>query len=304
MRLAPWLLGRLLAQRAWWGNTGLLALDVAALGLAHDAGGRPAWLAALGFVCASGLAAWAANLRRARLIDDVPTSRIASAAQGYMELQGQARQFPDHLLPARLSQTPCVWYRYQIETRDAGGNWRVEEYGEADDSFLLKDDSGQCIIDPDGAEILTSRRRSWTESDHRYTEWLLLPGDALYAIGEFTTLAHPASPADLKADVGALLAHWKRDPAALRQRFDANGDGEIDLTEWEAARTAARQEVEARERARLAAGPLHLLRKPRDGRPFLLSNLEPERLGRRYRRWAFAHLAVFLAACAGLAGYL
>jgi hypothetical protein len=41
---------------------------------------------------------------------------------------------------------------------------------------------------------------------------------------------------------------------------------------------------------------VHLLRKPGDGRLFLLANEMPDMLGSRYRFWSWVHLAVFLGA--------
>jgi hypothetical protein len=302
--LARWAWQALARQRLWWGNASLLAVYFLAVRFALDTDIPQARLSALGLTASIALLAWVGNTRRQRTIEDIPTSRIASAAQGYTELKGVAAQFPDSVLPAPLSQTPCVWYRYQIESRDVHGQWRVADHGTSDDSFLLRDDSGSCVIDPDGAEVTTSRKRVWTEGDGRYTEYLLLPGDSLYAIGEFRTLSEPAAAATLSQEVGELLAEWKRDPARLRQRFDADGDGEISLDEWEVARRAARQEVEARARERAASAPLNVLARPRDGRPFLISNLDPARLVWRYRLWALTHLAMFLAACAGFAATL
>jgi hypothetical protein len=52
--------------------------------------------------------------------------------------------------------------------------------------------------------------------------------------------------------------------------------------------------------ARLQA-ELHTLRRPTDGRLYLISGLPAEKLGRRYRGWSIAHLAIFFAALAGLA---
>lgn len=299
-----WALAALAGHRPWWGNATLLALYGLALAIAHDTGSRKAWLGALTAILLTAMAAWAANLRRHRLIEDIPTSRIASAAQGYTELVGRSEQFPDTVLPARLSGRPCVWYRYQIETRDSGGHWQVEAFGTSDDSFLLRDETGVCVIDPEGAEVTTSRRRVWTEGRERFTEWLILPGDPLYAMGEFRTLDHDGLARDTRREVGELLAEWKREPQALLRRFDANGDGKIDLAEWEVARRAAEAEVAARERERASAFALHLMAKPRDGRPYLLSNVEPRRLVRRYRLWSFVHLAAFLGALGGLARWL
>jgi hypothetical protein len=300
MFLALRAVGSLSPHRAYWGNATLLALDGLALAVANDLGGRGPWLVAFAFVCASGLAAWAGNTRRQRWIENVATSRIASAAQGYVELSGRVDQHPGELLPARLSQTPCVWYRYQIEKKDSGGDWRVEEYGSSDQTFLMDDGSGACVVDPDGAEITTSHKRTWTEGSLRYTEYLLLPGDELYALGEFRTLGQDSSAGDFRQDVGRLLAEWKTDRPGLLRRFDANGDGEIDLAEWDKARTAAEAQVAAEQRERAPAA-LNILGRPETGRPFLLSNLGHDGLARRYRRWAWAHLGVFLAGCAGLA---
>lgn len=288
-----------LTHRANWGNTGLLGLDLFALAAAINVGGRGAFLGAFAVICASGLAAWAGNTRRQRLIHDVPTSRIASAAQGYVELSGYIAQ-GDELLLAQLSQTPCLWFRYQIEEKDADDDWRVKESGESDQSFLLLDASGACVIDPFGAEINTRHKNTWTEYDRRYTEFLLLADDDLYALGEFATVGPDTTPQTFKREVAQLLAEWKADRTGLLQRFDLNQDGEIDLPEWERVRAAAEAEVRAQHAALAAAPPTHRLGKPAD-RPYLLSNLGHDDLSRRYRHWAWAHLAIFLVGCGGLA---
>lgn len=41
---------------------------------------------------------------------------------------------------------------------------------------------------------------------------------------------------------------------------------------------------------------MHLLRKPRDGRLFLLANELPDKLGRRFALWSSVHLFVFFGA--------
>ncbi len=47
---------------------------------------------------------------------------------------------------------------------------------------------------------------------------------------------------------------------------------------------------------------MHLLRKPRDGRLFLLANEMPEVLGKRYYWWSLLHLLVFSGA--GVSGLM
>jgi hypothetical protein len=60
--------------------------------------------------------------------------------------------------------------------------------------------------------------------------------------------------------------------------------------------TAAEREVDALHgEMRLEPG-IHMLRAPSDGRPFLLSNRDPDDLVRSYKLWAWFHLSVFVAA--------
>jgi hypothetical protein len=153
--------------------------------------------------------------------------------------------------------------------------------------------------------VLTRDRKYWEEFDRRFTEWLLLPKSALYAIGEFsTTTGAAAAAAEERADIGALLAQWKGDRTQLHARFDLDRDGKISMKEWELARLQARREVRARHaevRSRSTEG-VHILRKPADGRLFLLANEIPEKIGARYRFWSVAHFVVFLGA--GSAGLI
>ena len=47
-------------------------------------GSIEAWPYILGLICAISFFAWTSNQRRSRLILDTPTSKITSAAQGYV----------------------------------------------------------------------------------------------------------------------------------------------------------------------------------------------------------------------------
>lgn len=265
------------------------------LGIGAHIGTRTGWLGCLAAMGLLSLSAWLSALYRLRMVRDTPTSRIASAAQGYVELIGAGRRFGDQPLLAKLSQRPCLWYRYRIEQKDHDGDWRTEEDGESEDSLLLDDDSGQCVIDPSGAEVLTKHKKQWQDSTHRYTEWLFLEREPLYAIGQFHTLSGDGH-ANLNDMVKDILTEWKQDLHALHARFDHNRDGELDLHEWEHARLAARAEAERRLADIRAAPETHIMRRPDDGRLFILSNLPPEKLARRYALWTWAHLALFFGA--------
>jgi hypothetical protein len=257
------------------------------------------WPYALLAMAGVSFVAWVANYRRQRQIDDLPTSRVASAAQGYVELFGRAEMLFGEPVTSRLSHQPCCWYSFEIEERDSRNNWCTVDDGRSVDHFLLVDETGQCVISPEGAEILTSNNRSWVEGDQRYSESLLLPASALYAVGEFSTTTAAASAAqDERTDVSALLSEWKDNPKPLLKRFDLDRDGKIDMKEWELARLQARREVRQRQ-AETASRPVdgvNLLRKPRDGRLFLLANEMPDKLGSRYRFWSWVHLVIFFGA--------
>lgn len=112
-----------------------------------------------------------------------------------------------------------------------------------------------------------THRKRWRDGEYRQTEWLLLPGDMLYAIGQFETINADTHALDEKQEIAALLAQWKRDRARLLQRFDRNRDGEIDLAEWEAARSAAAEEAAGAARETRMRDGYHLLKRP-DGRFF------------------------------------
>ena len=260
------------------------------------------WLFVLTLIAAISLLLWTLNFRRSRAISDTPTSRVASAPQGYVELHGDGRMHAGHALNAPLTGDACVWYRYRVEEK-AGKDWRTVERGVSDATFLLDDGTGMAVIDPEWAEVTTSRRRRWTEGRRRYTQWLLKPGERLYAIGEFVTVGGANSRLDHGSDVNALLAEWKADQPALRRRFDLDGNGEIDLKEWELARRAAARDVARRHNEIRSQAGTHVLRKPPDGRLFLLSNLDPDKLARRYALWTGLQLFIALGA-GGTAAWL
>lgn len=278
-----------------WLTGGLHFVILAIAFQAEDAAVWPYALAAMSVVS---FFAWMAAYRRYRRIHDLPTARVASAAQGYVELVGRSELLPGSTLVSTRTGLPCCWCRYYIERRTSEGKWERVDSGESNEHFLLVDDTGQCVISPEGAEVLTHRRETWTQGDYRHTEWLLLPKGVLYALGEFSTTSGAVTTLDERADVSDLLTEWKKDKTQLLARFDANRDGTIDLKEWERARLEAQREVRQRhlEGVGAATEGVHILRKPRDGRFFLLANELPDKLGRRYAFWSAAHVAVFLLA--------
>jgi len=284
------------------------------------------WLGA-GFCILLAVAAFIAIfifMHRSRHIADTPTSKIRSAAQGYVELDGIGYLMRGAPIIAPLSGITCTWYSFKVEekveTADARGGhktqWRTLRSDTSDELFLLQDDTGECVIDPEGAEVIPALTEVWygdtplwstgmqrgrtgllATGRYRYTERRMHPGDALYAIGQFRTVGGSQELPDTHAEVRQLLAEWKRDQAALHARFDHNKDGVLSVEEWEQVRKEAWREV-LRSQAERFRGPVHhILTKPDDGRrPYLLSVLPQEMLLRRYRLRALAALGVFLLA--------
>lgn len=274
--------------------TGGLHLFILAVAFATEE--PAAWRYALAAMAVVSFFAWIASYRRYRTIHDLPTSRIASAAQGYVELFGHSALLGGQPIFSKLSGTPCCWFRYHTERRDSNDRWEHVESGTSTEHFLLVDASGECVISPEGAEVLAERKRTWIQGDYRQTEWTLMPRGVLYALGEFSTVSGAISEMDERDDVNDLLTDWKKDKTALLQRFDLDRDGEIDLKEWELARLEAQREVRIRHsegRALLSEG-VHLLRKPQDGRLFLLADALPEKLGRRFALWSCLHVIMFV----------
>ena len=261
-----------------------------------------AWPWALLAMCGVSFFAWLGNYRRYRQIHDLPTSKVASAAQGYVELLGRGELLDGTPVISRLGGRHCCWYHYQIEEEKSDNKWETIDQGSSVAHFLLVDDTGQCVISPEGAEVVTSEHKSWREGSYRYNEWLVLPSTVIYALGEFVTHSgNVSAQADEREEIRLLLDDWKRDQKALNERFDLNRDGTIDIKEWELARLQAARENRKQRAAQMnnKVEGVHLLRQPRDKRLFLLANEMPDALGRRYLLWSLFHLAVMIGTGVG-----
>jgi hypothetical protein len=268
------------------------------------------------------------SLARARIIEDTPTSRVRSAPQGYVELEGEAAAMPGEPILSPLTLTPCCWFCYKVERkRDKG--WETMRSGRSEGLFLLRDETGDCIIDPDGAEIACRDKSVWygnsanpgvkpeggnasagmhgilgltanlnilVDGHYRYTEEAIYPGDPLYAIGLFKSFGETDRLAMREERIKARLSQWKADHAGLLKRFDRDGDGNIDMTEWEVARRTAIREV-TREQLREDQQPLHTLSRTDSGRrPFLISAHGEFDLVRRYRYLSIGSISGFFIA--------
>jgi hypothetical protein len=261
------------------------------------------WLWCLGTMALISLFAWYSALHRLRAVSGTPTSRIGSAAQGYVELIGRGEPHGAPII-ARYSTLPCLWCRHLLEKRSSDNkSWNTVEEGESTAPFVINDGSGKCVVDPEHAEILTDHKDSWTTGDHRYTEWKLLEIDNIYTLGELKTVGGSTISTTHDDLVKDVLSEWKMNNDDLLKRFDLNNNGVLEMQEWMLARSAAKREAEKR-LAELRAEPdTNFILKPHDGRLFLISNLDHDDLALRYKLWTWLHLTIMFCSL-GTLGWL
>ena len=130
-----------------------------------------AWYAGLVLVPLALLVAACRLERRWRLIRDLPTSPPGGVFVGLVEVVGTIRCVAP--VTSRLTDTPCVWYRWSIAERwskevtttstDAHGHTTVSTHTETgwttigsggdDETFQLVDETGSVTVLPGGAQV-------------------------------------------------------------------------------------------------------------------------------------------------------
>ena len=107
-------------------------------------------------------------LKRKRLMQNVPTSKVKGVFIGLNELKGGCRV--ETPLTSFLARKECIWYSYKIEeewersetTNDGEGNskterktgWTTIDSGEERQPFQLEDDTGQIRVLPEKAKFI------------------------------------------------------------------------------------------------------------------------------------------------------
>lgn len=280
------------------------------------------WFAVVGgaFVGLLGLGFGFLFLHRARLIEDTPTSRLRSAAQGYVELEGHVRLLDGPPIIAPLSGSRCCWWNYKVEEKRSTQRngrretrWVTIDQGTSDGLFLLDDGTGECVVDPEGAKVIPSQKWTWYGSgrrptigpkagggflrsmfgNYRYSEQILEISTQVYVLGRFHTSGGGVLADSIGREVRELLVKWKHDPK-MKALLDVNKDGQLDEAEWEAARRMAERKVRE-EQAKQAPPPdVNILKKPSDRRPYLISAKSQEDLILEKRVKGWGGIAVFL----------
>ncbi len=265
-----------------------------------------------GLLALAALVASLSRLRRDRYMADTPLVRIRSAAQGYVRVEGIAREPPGESLRSPLTGRACVWWDYRVDYReksDKGATlYRAIEQATSVTPFVLNDADGECLVGPVGAEVTATINDRWRGNtprptslpyfqsgfllagtgDYVYHERLISPGSRLSVLGELRSHTEFGAVDEKTKEI---LRLWKLNQPALLRRFDRNHDGQIDASEWDDARAAAHAEAEATvlhspiERVGVVGQTTH-------GEPFLIAPLDGRRLVRREQR----HAALLLVA--------
>jgi hypothetical protein len=289
-----------------------------------------------------GFFGWRGSMRRRQLVSGTPTSKVASAAKGYAEFRGRARNALPIPLYDPITKTACVWYHVETEKFDFG-KWRWRTVGSAQSGrpFALEDETGLCLVLPGDARLLTRPPERVKERlTLRHNIRRILDGEHLYAIGHLERIdvgpeaerpaKQPSFAPDFERRVAELMRDWKRDPIKRAKIFDPNRDGQTDDSEMTTARELARTEVARRmgaeatsvqgvaAAAAAALGGLqyavgdrkvtHWLRKPDDERDYILSSRPEAGVLSHEGRAGLGYLLLFILVAIGslvvLAGWL
>jgi hypothetical protein len=243
-----------------------------------------------------------AAVRLKRMIENTPVSRIRSLSAGMVEVLGRAERC--YALVTPVTRIPCIYYRlrrYRREERN--GDWRLTSQSSSGlHPFWLRDATGKVLVDPLAADLRPASRQegrgaglsngflareSSPDGDEKWEEECIPEGETLYVLGfsaprrSYGESLHAATVAQLRT---------LKQSQELRQRFDQNGDGEIDAEEWDEARRVTADEVAkkhlaGREQRRKQEESLLIGAPPRRSLPFFIAQSLNEKAITRALWW-------------------
>ncbi len=221
--------------------------------------------------------AWAFLLyRRIRFLEDTSHSSLNSAAQGYAALKGNVSLYENEIVRGPHKELPAmVWYRKYLFTSSAG--------------FLLNDGKGVCTVDPRDAEVITPRHHYGSEA-----YYAIYPDETIYVLGQLETLSKQRNEFERKALVSSKIVEWKRHPIRFLDYFDKNNDGKIDESEMAIVRNSAERTIDNSLEKIYQEPASHVVSRPTDGRPFIISSLHPDDLLTRYKRAMVFHFSAWI----------
>lgn len=218
------------------------------------------------------------HIRHGRLIEDTPTAKLRSAAQGYVEIQGHQNIFTQAVTCSPYSQDICTWYEVKLEQHVRSGKnsyWHTIDHRYCQNPIYVYDGTGECIVCPDPkTKIYTSFYRSWHGfspratkppknivmkilswfGSYRFSERLLLPETPIYVIG--------------------MLATYSLDNAAMLSKFGIYAEH---LSQWQDEQVKVISSLDLPSR-----------------RPFIVSAQSQAKITSQYRWGSRFYLVLFL----------
>ncbi|MBS1971004.1 MAG: hypothetical protein JSU04_11890 [Bdellovibrionales bacterium] len=196
-----------------------------------------------------------------RKVEDTARSKISSAPQGLVEVEGQA--WPTIARKCLDGRPVCFWSIRVQEYRRSGksSSWHTVYSYATSDEVLVLDESGACLVHPENAQLEITERtiprnkmssvqmeflaaaapmaaryfnggtgfwNSFTGGNVRVIEAKLLAGGPVYVRGEFRTSAdqtHAVAVGDIASYSGQLKK--MNSQAYQRVMFDTNRDGKL-----------------------------------------------------------------------------
>lgn len=277
------------------------------------------------------------GFRAYRILQDMPTSQIRSAPQGYVALEGRLEPLDsEDPVTAPFSGKPCVSYRVAMQEKHGSGDdveWKTLFEEQDPRPCVLADDTGRCLILPALAdqrpdtvadfygdeadhaappEGLQGIDTGWFQGPIRFVEERVEPAQ-VHVVGRFVThrsTAAGAEPGD--GPVGHLLTifrQWRTDYISSgKERPDENQPNPI----------ASADELTDEQRAALPVAAVAWAREQTDRndidsvvttaddrrRPFIVGTGEQTDVGKELRQGTIVATAIFVAAAGAAASLL
>jgi hypothetical protein len=204
------------------------------------------WLALFVFITLSCLYQYYRNLLKARTIEDTPSTKIRSAAQGYSEISGKQYLLSDHPIIAPLSHIPCTWYAFSVYKKNKKNDYVLISQGKSSEPFNIKDSTGECMVDPIGADVHAKTQDSWYGfsanpqgkskdknilvsgfllGKYHYKESRMDIDSPIYALGNFSTIRENNTEINILSQKGLtarqpfLISNFTQEKLAKKYRL-------------------------------------------------------------------------------------
>ncbi|MFT5174013.1 MAG: hypothetical protein ACI8W7_002200 [Gammaproteobacteria bacterium] len=99
--------------------------------------------------------------------------------------------------------------------------------------------------------------------------------------------------------MGKILREWKRNPHLLLERFNTDGNGQIDRQEWDQAVEQAKRDAGAKRQSTIFVTSINALIPATDSRPLLVTAKDPADLIFGWQCAFWSHLVLFLTLALG-----